>query len=73
MLELPLPPLSNEYGRIQRRLAARHHVRLVPKRVFMSVLASDGATLDGIHLSAAGHRRLADAVWQVIEPAYVSE
>jgi acyl-CoA thioesterase-1 len=72
MLELPLPPLSNEYGRIQRRLASRHNVRLVPKRVFMSVLASDGATLDGIHLSEAGHRRMADAVWRVIEPAYRS-
>ncbi len=73
MLELPLPPLSNEYGRIQRQLAARHDVQLVPKRIFMSVLASDGATLDGIHLSEAGHRRMADAVWRVIEPAYVSE
>lgn len=73
MLELPLPPLSNEYGRIQRQLAARHQVRLVPKRVFMSVLASDGATLDGIHLSEAGHRRMAGAMWRVIEPAYKSD
>jgi acyl-CoA thioesterase-1 len=73
MLELPLPPLSNEYGRIQRRLAARHDVRLIPKRVFMSVLASEDATLDGIHLSESGHRRMAEAVWSVIEPAYASD
>ncbi len=70
MFELPLPPLCNEYGRIQRRLAARHKVRLIPKRVLISVLAGGGATLDSIHLSEAGHQRMADEVWAVIGPAY---
>lgn len=72
MLELPLPPLMNEYGRIQRRLAARHGVRLIPKRVLMGVLATGGATLDSIHLAPDGHRRLAAAMWQVLAPAYDS-
>jgi len=70
MFELPLPPLCNEYGRIQRRLAARYGVRLIPKRVFISVLAGGGATLDSIHLSEAGHQQMADSVWAVIDPAY---
>ena len=70
MFELPLPPLCNEYGRMQRRLAARYGVRLIPKRVFISVLAGGEATLDTIHLSAAGHQQMADEVWSVIGPAY---
>jgi acyl-CoA thioesterase-1 len=69
MFELPLPPLYNEFGRIQRRLAARHGVRLIPKRILMRVLAEGGATLDSIHLSDAGHQRLAEAVWTILEPA----
>lgn len=72
MFELPLPPLSNEYGRIQRRLAARYDVRLIPKRILMSILAADGTTLDSIHLSPAGHERMAAAVWNLIAPAYQS-
>ena len=70
MFELPLPPLSNEYGRIQRRLARRYQVRLIPKRIFISVLAGGGATLDSIHLSDDGHQRMAAEVWKVLAPAY---
>ncbi|MEX2174730.1 MAG: GDSL-type esterase/lipase family protein [Pirellulaceae bacterium] len=70
MFELPLPPTYNEFGRIQRRLAARHGVRLIPKRVLMGVLAQGDTTLDSIHLSPGGHRRMAAAVWRVIEPVY---
>jgi acyl-CoA thioesterase-1 len=68
MLELPLPPTFNRFGMIQRRLASKHHVVLVPKRVLMGVLARGDATLDSIHLSQSGHQRLADAVWNIIEP-----
>lgn len=70
MFELPLPPSMNEYGRAQRRLARQYAVKLIPKRVLMSVFAGDGATLDSIHLSAAGHQKLADDVYLMIEPAY---
>ena len=63
MLELPLPPLYNRFGEIQRRLAGRHNVVLVPKRYFASVLIGEEATLDGLHLSPAGHRRMASMVW----------
>lgn len=70
MFELPLPPFYHEYGRTQREIAAKYHVKLIPKRVFLSVLAGDDSTLDTIHLSQAGHQRMANTVWRVIGPAY---
>jgi acyl-CoA thioesterase-1 len=73
MFELPLPPFRAEYGRIQRRLAGKYNVALIPKRIFASVLTGDGATLDSIHLSKRGQQRMADAVWRVLRPAYVKQ
>ena len=70
MFELPLPPLYHEYGRIQRTLARKHHVILIPKRVFLTILAGSESTLDSIHLSQAGHHRMAETVWSIIEPAF---
>lgn len=70
MFELPLPPLCNQYGRVQRSLAAKHGVLLVPKRIFASVLATPGATLDSIHLAPLGHQQMADTVWELVRPAY---
>jgi acyl-CoA thioesterase-1 len=72
MLELPLPPFRHEYSRIQRSLARKHDVRLVPKRLFLSVLTADGATLDTIHLSQTGHRRMAALVWDLVGSAFPS-
>lgn len=69
MFELPLPPLSNSYGQVQRELASQYDVTLIPKRVFARVLAAENATLDSIHLSQDGHQLMAEAVWQVIGPA----
>ena len=70
MLELPLPPFANAYGAAQRRLAGRHRVQLVPKRVMMGVLTSPGATVDTIHLSQKGHELMAQAIWRVIRQAF---
>lgn len=70
MLELPLPPFANRYGAAQRRAAGRHGVLLVPKRLLAGVLTADGATLDSIHLTPTGHDRMADAIWEVIHPAF---
>lgn len=70
MFELPLFPFRGEFGRIQRRLASKYGALLVPKRILISVLTGPGATLDTIHLSAAGHERMAETVWTIIEPAY---
>lgn len=70
MFELPLPPFFHEYGRIQRTLSTKYNVKLVPKRVFLSVIAGGDATLDSIHLSQAGHQKMANSVWQVLKSAY---
>lgn len=70
MFELPVPPLANAYALAQRRLAAKHGVALIPKRIFVTVLTGDAATIDSVHLTASGHARMAEAVWQVVRPAY---
>ena len=62
MFELPLIPFRNGYGLAQRRLAAKYHVALIPKRVFAGVIGADGATVDGLHLSPVGHEAMAEAV-----------
>lgn len=69
MLELPLPPFYNRYGGIQRRLARRYGVTLIPKRYFAGILRGGQATLDGLHLSPTGHHRMAEMVWKLLGPA----
>lgn len=73
MLELPLPPTYNAYGRIQRRLARQYKTLLVPKRILLGVLQRQGTTLDTIHLTQEGHQGMADAVWNVVQAAYNDE
>jgi acyl-CoA thioesterase-1 len=66
IFELPLPPLGNEFGRIQRRLAAQYGVTVIPKRIFIGVLTTHGATVDGVHLSKRGHERMAEVVRELV-------
>ncbi|QDU11194.1 SGNH/GDSL hydrolase family protein [Gimesia aquarii] len=73
MLELPLPPFYHEYGRTQRNLAQKYDVALVPKRVFLSIIARGESTLDSIHLSEAGHQTMAEVVWGLVMPAYATD
>jgi acyl-CoA thioesterase-1 len=70
MFELPLPPFANEFGRIQRSLAKKYGVHLIPKRIFVGVLTADGATVDSVHLSRYGHDLMAETVWSLIRTAY---
>jgi len=69
MLELPLPPLYNSFGRAQRALAARHGAALISKRDFAAILFTEGATLDGLHLSERGHRLMAEMIRRRLGPA----
>lgn len=62
MLELPLFPFCNSYGRIQRNLAKQYDVFLVPKHFFADILQTDSATTDGIHLTAKGQELMADMI-----------
>jgi acyl-CoA thioesterase I len=68
MFELPLPPFCNQYGIVQRRLAARYGVTLISKRLFVEVLTARGATTDGVHLSQQGHVAMAKMVWSLVGP-----
>jgi acyl-CoA thioesterase I len=68
MFELPLLPYEVEYGRIQRRLAARYGVLLIPKHYFTAVFAGSGTTSDGLHLSETGVQRMAALAEQILSP-----
>ncbi|MCA9026035.1 MAG: hypothetical protein KDA86_12580 [Planctomycetaceae bacterium] len=72
LMELPLAPFKNAYGRVQRQLAVEYNAVLISKREFASVLGQADGTLDGIHLSAAGQERMADVVWRAVRPLYSS-
>ena len=72
MLELPLIPFYGNYGRVQRSLARKHGVVLVPKRVFLDVIAPKENTRDTIHLTNRGHQAMADAMWRVLGSAYAA-
>lgn len=62
MFELPLLPLQNEYGRIQRRACREHGVALLPRSILAGAIALPGHSSDGLHLSAEGHSWLARRV-----------
>jgi acyl-CoA thioesterase I len=66
MFELPLIPDRIAYGQIQRRLAAKYGIHLIPKRYFVRVITGAEATSDGLHLSKTGAQRMAHLVAQVL-------
>jgi len=68
MFELPLIPTRIAFGRIQRRLAEKYGVRLIPKRYFAQVVSGADATSDGIHLNQTGMQRMSRLVVQVLLP-----
>jgi lysophospholipase L1-like esterase len=65
MQELPMIPFAWNFAAHQRRLAAKHGVVLIPKRLLASVVLADDNVVDGLHLSPAGHERMAELleVW----------
>jgi hypothetical protein len=67
MFELPRGPFRNAYGRVQRELAEDMDVILLPRHILARVITAPGATLDGLHLSDAGHRMLAETVAALVE------
>jgi acyl-CoA thioesterase I len=67
MLELPLFPFKNAFGRAQREIAAEYGATMLPKRFMTKVLGIQGGTLDGLHLSQAGHDAMAGLIGGVLE------
>jgi acyl-CoA thioesterase I len=70
MFELPLWPFRNSFGRVQRDIAAKYGVILIPKRCLAAVLGLHGDTRDGLHLSQSGHDLLAHKVAGILQPAH---
>ena len=69
MFELPIPPLYEGFGRVQRTCASRHGVALIPKRILLSVIEAADATVDSLHLTQQGQDRMTAVVWALLEPA----
>lgn len=67
LFELPLPPFYNSYGKIQRDLAKKYKIPLIPKRFLGYVFATEGATSDGLHLTAKGHKLLAQIMIDLLD------
>ena len=67
LLELPLFPFQNAFGQAQREVAAKYGVAMLPKRDFARVLGTENGTLDGLHLSQAGHDAMARIIAETIQ------
>lgn len=62
LVEFPVLPARGGFGRAMRAVATNHDVPLLHRRFLAAVLQAPEATVDGLHLSQAGHRHLARAV-----------
>lgn len=60
--ELPLLPQYYSYGRIQRKLARKYDITLIPKSVLANVFGTLGATSDGMHLTPKGHEVMTNEI-----------
>ncbi len=69
---MPLLPNKIGYGQVQRRLAAKYRISLIPKRYFIDVISGANATSDGLHPSDTGARRMAALVAQALSPVLKS-
>jgi acyl-CoA thioesterase I len=65
MFELPLFPLQNTFGHIQRKACREAGVVLLPRALLAGAVALSGHTSDGLHLSPAGHQWLADRIGEM--------
>jgi acyl-CoA thioesterase-1 len=66
MLEIPLAPFSNGFGKAQRELCAEFNITLIPKKHFSWVLRGEKSTVDGLHLSNYGHEKMAKVIMEHI-------
>lgn len=66
-IELPLLPQYYSYGRVQRKLARKYNITLIPKSVLVSIFCTRNATSDGMHLTSKGHELMAQNIQQIIQ------
>jgi acyl-CoA thioesterase-1 len=62
------PDYTGRFREVYRDVAARHQVTLLPFLLDGVAGDADLNQADGIHPNQAGARRVADVVWQVLEP-----
>jgi len=62
MMELPLIPWRGPFGLWQRRLAAKHGRGVDSEAGTGRVVLREENVLDGLHLSPAGHERMAQVL-----------
>ncbi len=67
MFELPTPPWQCDYFQIQRDLAKKYGVYLVPRRFLSKLVFNKEYTVDGLHLSNAGHKFMAEEIWKLVK------
>jgi lysophospholipase L1-like esterase len=68
MFELPLLPHQIAYGQVQRRLATKYRVPIIPRRFLVQVIRGSNATSDGLHLLPEGTKRMTELVDKVLAP-----
>lgn len=59
MLELPSFPWQISHARIQRKLANKYNINMIPKRFFIEAISYPGANSDLVHLTSTGHKKMA--------------
>ena len=70
MFGLPLPPFYPDFGVIQKKLSKKYGVILIPRRYFAAMLSGSENSVDGLHLSNAGHARMGDMTWEILKPLF---
>jgi acyl-CoA thioesterase-1 len=66
VIELPLFPFQNAYGKAQRSIVTKYGAVLLPKRCLTKVFGLKNGTLDGLHLSQEGHNAFAKIIAGVL-------
>lgn len=67
IIEIPLFPFQNAFGKAQRSIASKYGAVILPKRYFTKVLGAKEGTLAGLHLSQQGHNVMAEIMARVLQ------
>jgi lysophospholipase L1-like esterase len=67
MFEIPILPWQYRYTQIQRELAEKYAIILIPKRFLAGIFSHKEATSDLAHLTETGHKLMADKVRDLLQ------
>ncbi len=71
MFEIPFPPGEYRFLYYQRRIAKKYGVTFIPRRFLANILLRvPGSTIDGLHLTNAGHEAFAVNLLALLEPRH---